>query len=399
MNQINQLIARLSETEFSKRYPNLNLYDGKTHVLYLSPYLNGTGLYRSILPALHLNQHAGATHHAFVSEIRPWKISEASMLDQADFNLNDNLLKWADYVVFPTIISDIAPIVAQMKSINTKSNLQFVFDIDDCVHEIPAGHPMFNVYSNRDKTQLLKNMAACDVVTGTNNHLLSYYQEAVTEAGLKAPDFFLLPNLMSPLCYDDISANEKEAKEKTRIALIFNPGQFADVNPLRKVFSQLQEQRNDFEFILFGWNGSNRKTMHNCMNGIRHTYISPVPVTEYFKMINKINFDFAVMPLQENPFNRCKSHHKLLQYAWQGIPAIVSDIETYTDIIEENEDSKGKTIKAFVAQSNAEWLSYMNQLIDNKGGIRSQVAQYNSSMVRTHYSLHGEIDIWKECFC
>ena len=114
---------------FIEKYP-MDPRDGKLHVLYVSPLLNGTGYYRMLAPMMELNKTK--THAALASSLHKWNFTK-------EFNDYDNpvdrrLIEWADFVVFPTILSDATYIVHSFKKI--KPELQLVMDLD-CYYLLP----------------------------------------------------------------------------------------------------------------------------------------------------------------------------------------------------------------------------------------------------------------------
>jgi len=54
-----------------------------------------------------------------------------------------------------------------------------------------------------------------------------------------------------------------------------------------------------------------------------------VPFNDYPAHLAALNLDLALAPLSDTPFNRCKSHLKLLEYGALGLPVIASDLEPY----------------------------------------------------------------------
>lgn len=397
MKLISALVSQLSEAKFTDRYPQFSMTDGLIHVLYFDTYLNGTGIHRRIIPSLHLN--TTATHRSCITRIVPWNISAQRPIDNMDIEITyetRQLLAWANYVVFPMYTHDIRPMLDDFRAINP--NLQFVMDVDDFVLEFPPAHPMHGMYPKADRDQFIQNLRAMNVITGSTNYLLEKLEPIVgPEPGL---DLFHLPNLMSSVFLEGLDGTQHKeigVSIAPRVLLTANPGQWADINPLKKILGPLVKQ-GKIELILFGWNGTNRH-MNNCLSGIPHRYIPPVPVTEYFNRMLSIGADFAIMPLQDNDFNRSKSHHKLLHYAMLGIPAIVANVSAYTNFVyEEKEPNQLGKVRALVARTNAQWTDHILRLASGPDE-RNEISRENQLLVKTENMIDTEISQWQNCFC
>ena len=79
--------------------------------------------------------------------------------------------------------------------------------------------------------------------------------------------------------------------------------------------------------------------------------VESVPMTsirDYPTMLNKLDLDLVVVPLQKNDFNDCKSNIKLLECAASGLPVFVSRSKAYEGFIDEQfvfDDAKGLSDK------------------------------------------------------
>lgn len=54
-----------------------------------------------------------------------------------------------------------------------------------------------------------------------------------------------------------------------------------------------------------------------------------VDILAYPRALAALNLDLAVAPLEENPFNQCKSNLRLLEYGACGFPVVCSDVRSY----------------------------------------------------------------------
>jgi len=188
MKTVQQLYNRLKNKSFEDRYPDYNLNDGKVHIYYISPYLNGTGLYRAILPTLELNKTQ--THHAIINRIEDWDTQ--GQFTEKQITINDKLIGWAHYIVFPATFTDITPNFRHIRMINP--NIKIVVDIDDNYHSIPDMHPHHHAFTKGMKSSLLQNIESSDIFTATNATIINSYMDMMNNFSGEPAE---IPNLMS----------------------------------------------------------------------------------------------------------------------------------------------------------------------------------------------------------
>ena len=65
------------------------------------------------------------------------------------------------------------------------------------------------------------------------------------------------------------------------------------------------------------------------LRAFAHEFHDMVPIRDYPEKLASLGLDAAVAPLRDLPFNRAKSHLKLLEYGILGIPVVASDVAPY----------------------------------------------------------------------
>lgn len=332
MNLLKQIVADNEKCYQSGKYP-IDATDNKIHVLYLGFYLNGTGIYRALLPALELNKTT--THAAIVHQLHPF--GQPGQIDEVRLNIHDDLIQWADHIVFATSFHKLSDMIKLLKQVNPKPHLKFYMDIDDNYHTDMPGQNNQHIEKHREK--LIDNMRACHNVICENKNLKNWYHELLNNAIISpfygTVQLHIMPNLLSDDCYTGLEIIPR-ASEKFRIGMIFNSTQWSDVYPIRKTLIEINKKYKDsVELIVFGWNGQihGKGTHADLFKVIRYQWVKPVEITDYFETLANLHLDIALMPLLDNEFNRCKSYHKLLQYSQAGIIAICSPVEPYINVI------------------------------------------------------------------
>jgi len=375
-------------------------HDGKIHVTFVAPYYNATGLYRSILPMLHLNQTE--THSAIITNINKFELMNQNK--EQPIELFDQIIAWSHYMVFPRIYSpEMVQIIKDIRQVNP--NVFLLADIDDNNFTLPVNHHLRYVLTNEMKKLELDTLSHYDGIIGTNEKLLELYYNKMQE---HSPDnklqYAVLPNLMSKLTVEDLPKRTTELKtDVTRILLTLNPSQFHDINPFRKVLKAVKDKyKNKVEIIVFGWDGkvfgpTGKVDMNkNALKGVEHTYIPPVPLDDYFKTLHTINPDFALMPLNTTnaeslAFNQSKSSHKFLQYSMLGIPVIAQDISTYTGNNYEGPAIDNET--CLLAKTTQDWLTQIDKFVNDKQ-LAKKLAQNATQLTENEYT-YNDVNIEK----
>jgi len=115
---------------------------------------------------------------------------------------------------------------------------------------------------------------------------------------------------------------------------------------------------------------------------------------------NENNWSFAVAPLVDDEFNRCKSYIKYLDYAALGLPAIFSGIGVFEGVVRERET--GICLPALEANSPQEaeaWYQAMRLLITDSE-LRRQMGEAAYRDVELNHTLAAQHtlrrDLWNQ---
>jgi glycosyltransferase involved in cell wall biosynthesis len=85
-------------------------------------------------------------------------------------------------------------------------------------------------------------------------------------------------------------------------------------------------------------------------------------------MRQSIRWDFAIAPLEDDPFTRCKSDLKYLDYGALAIPAVFSDVRPYSETVRHRETG-------LVVPNEADaWAEALGEMVSD-GALRSRLAR------------------------
>lgn len=383
MKTIKNLLKIKTGNNFDTFYPEYNPNDGKIHVLYMSMLGNGTGLYRTILPYLHLNETN--THSAILHQGKSNNTGYYNQSNPIDGNIDERIIKWADFVVFPTVTSDLRPIIKKYREQNPK--IVFVMDIDDNPEVIPVNHPNIKMYTNESKQNLIRNMGYCDLVTCSNTNLQKYYSDKLAK---KNTQFEVFYNVLSKYLTDDMDEYPAKIEKKdgiTRILLTINAGHYNCGIAFSKVLKNINKKYKDtVELVNFGWNGGNG-IYRNAFDGVKIDCLPGVSFLDYYKMLHCINPDISIIPLRSTEFNRYKSFQRYLEYSLFSIPTIVGESEVYKDIVSDYENS-------VVCIGNQDFMENIDILIEN-ATIREKISENANIYCNENFSYKNPDHIEK----
>lgn len=113
----------------------------------------------------------------------------------------------------------------------------------------------------------------------------------------------------------------------------------------------------------------------------------------YADTLSSAGFDIALVPLQDNRFNQCKSNIKWLEYSFCGVAGIYSDLPPYNSCI-----SQGTT-GLLVDNDPDKWFQAISILIE-RPELRLEIAKNARAVVVNHYTVrtkaHHYIDTYRE---
>lgn len=81
----------------------------------------------------------------------------------------------------------------------------------------------------------------------------------------------------------------------------------------------MKEMEDEVEWVFMGMQPPN----------VKCEFHSGVPFDHYPEKLASLNLDLALVPLENNLFNECKSNLRLLELGACGVPIICTDIEPY----------------------------------------------------------------------
>ncbi len=353
-------------TPFVKRYPNYDLHDKKVHVLYVNPKLRSEEYYSSILPALELNKTT--THTCILSSIELEPSSE-DFFDYVD-RLDVRLLKWANYIVFPTILTDITYLVKVLRLLHP--HLQIVMHLDRNYHKTPPWHKQYEKVNSTVKNQLITNINMLDICICQNESLEKQYRSAV-EFYFKDVKCHLttMPTLISRISIENLEPTGKNESKISNIG-VFNPSEnFLKLIPI--LVKNLEKKGHNISYIIFDYKGD--QSLYTNQSTI--IFFKRESFLNYFQELLNLQLTIALFNVSE--YSKYDPAHYYLEASAIGIPSIVCKEHPIASIVKDKE-------AGLLVLKDSDWETHITTLLE-KEIFRKQLALHSMKIVWKDHSF------------
>jgi glycosyltransferase involved in cell wall biosynthesis len=249
-----------------------------------------------------------------------------------------------------------------------------VHDLDDYLWKVPAGNPFINAFSPKNRKNLSRVVTGVDGLTVSTEPLAEGMRKMFGQLPKVVPNFISNSHFKNP--------RERPLTRKLRVGWAGSPTHTADLAPL---FSVIRDTQDIYDWNFLGW--------HPQGIGEHITFHPAVKVEDYMTALAEMDLDVAIAPLEDNFFNECKSHLKLLEFSALGMPVICSDVYPY-------QESPGKLVKPRAKQ----WKDWAAVLADYASDEELRMKDAWLHYVwATHFTLENpkNIDVieagWAHC--
>ncbi len=263
-------------------------------------------------------------------------------------------------------------------------NKLLVYDIDDYILDVPdySGSSSKGTKSIKSLDIFFNNLKKFDLITTTTIYLknkLSQYNKNVQ----------ILENSVE--CSDTQSINQENGDT---INILLSSSDNLKLHNFKDNFLKVLKDikikyGKRIKIVLQG----SFQNIKNCEQIADKVY-GRMRLNEYNEFLRENNFHIGLAPLggREDPetleMHSCKSNIKFIEFACNGISGIYSDVEPYSDIINEKEG-------LIVKNTYYEWFNAVSRLVENKllrekitGNSKKKVNEkYAKDKIRKNYFL------------
>ncbi|HRX00862.1 MAG TPA: glycosyltransferase, partial [Cyclobacteriaceae bacterium] len=277
---------------------------------------------------------------------------------------------------FPANLTNYLAVISQAANLGKP----VVMDMDDDLLGLPIHHPD-RVKLNYAKAQIpiLLGMVQATALTVTTPYLADLLRKYNS-------NIFVLPNFLDDSLWQFNAPQVEPVGDKIRIFYMGTVTHVPDLEMLKPAFRELaMKYPGRLEFVFYGANLNFEEdipaTITNCQS---ETFV----YADYVKIALSQKANIAIAPLEDIPYNHCKSSIKFFEYTATGLPGVYSRVTPYTSVVEEG-------VNGFTAASIDEWIDALSQLIENPR-LRESIALAAQDTVRRDWLLSDHAHLWPE---
>ncbi len=384
MKTIKELKRKLnSQLPFADKY-TIDLKDNKVHLLYVSPQFSATGFYRMIAPALELNKTS--THKALITNIEVNNFSR-KLSDFAN-QLDERLITWADYIIFPSLFTNVSYLIQAIKTINPQ--VQLIMDVDRNYFALPTSIPLSRKLTKEKLKHFETNLGLIDLITVANKQLQKFLQKLVADRLSKSTILVLyLPSLVSQFSYEEMPPLKSSNQNPIRVGLI-KPSE-EDLLSLKEVVLQINTSslREDIQWVCLGKPHSSEEA-DLLLKEIDCEIHNTVSFLNYFEKLNDLQLGLVLLPAKEALYNRHRNIQLFLELSVFGIPAVTSIHNPISKFIT---DSKN----GFIAEGFPEWVEIITAFKNSDTSYKARLSSFITKDIWKNYSFSQiNLDTLKE---
>ena len=281
-------------------------------------------------------------------------------------------IAWADSVVLQREVTDQQlELVAQLQA----QGKRVVFDIDDYLIDAPE-YLSVHEHCKAMRPKLEAMLRAVDAVSVSTQPLLDKLKPY-------NDNLFLTPNYAWSSHAPISHVPDSEPAQPMRIIVASSDSVRVDF--LVKALQELVDTEN-IELVGIGPPGDFLRTA-----GLPVETTGLMPHEQFKAYAAERDNTIALIPLDANEFNRCKSAIKYFDYALAGVPCVCSGVEPYTTAVE------GNVTGILCPDDTKEWVASVRNLIHNTE-LRTLIANAARDHVLTNHNLNLTADAWKTLF-
>lgn len=239
-----------------------------------------------------------------------------------------------------------------------------VFAMDDLLTKLDSTNPFRKEHPANNRSRLKFALERCDRLVVSTDYLADCFSHLTG-------DVRIVPNRLEMATWLPLRSGRRTSA-RPRIGWAGGTTHLGDLALLKEV---IERTRGEADWIFFGM----------CPPEIRPLlaeYHELVAFADYPARLASLNFDIAVAPLAETPFNRGKSNLRLLEYGMLGIPVVCTDIDPY------------RNSPACRVENTVEaWVGALRERIHD-ADAREREGHEMRRWVRKGFLLEDHIDEW-----
>lgn len=321
------------------------------------PLSSGSGQYRVIEP-LNALQNEGKAQSCVVFPINRDIARVPSSIELVRSGL--------DRLIVQNAIGDLQLARLEEYRVNLPK-LGIVHMLDDLFGNLPGKHHLHNYHKREGNTRLRRALELSDRLVVTTEPLREYYQAFV-------PETRVIPNALVEATWFDLPVTRRERGGKLRVGWAGAQQHLGDLDMIQTVVAHFSTQ---VDWVFMGM----------CPPSIQphvkevHPFVS---IDVYPQTLANLDLDIAIAPLEDNPFNACKSNLRLLEYGAMGWPVVCSDVYPFRT---------GNPPVLRVTNECDAWIDALDSLLSD-AELRQSLGDGLNRWVKSNFALSQHVDAW-----
>ena len=285
----------------------------------------------------------------------------------------DNILRTKLFDV--VVVQRILPFLDVLREKCEKLDIKLIYETDDDLLGVEKNSPSYE-YVTRVSKSIENFINRTDVVTVSTPTLASRFDDNKTEV---IRNYYVNPVF-------DI---KEDIKNDGRLKLGYygTLTHSKDLFLIKNVILKLKE-KYDFDFEVIGGFNADDNIDENWFKSIE----LPPNNMDFEKFMpwlsEHVDWDIAVVPLENSSFNQCKSELKFIELAVMAIPGVFSDMCVYNSVVEDG-------VNGFLAGNDEEWIRKIEKLILDKS-LRLKFRENALNKVLSDYNLEDRVRQWDD---
>jgi len=245
--------------------------------------------------------------------------------------------------------------------------LGIVHMLDDLFGNLPGKHHLHNYHKREGNTRLRRSLELSDRLVVTTQPLKEYYEGFV-------PETRVIPNALVETTWFDLPVTKRERRGKLRVGWAGAQQHLGDLDMIQTVVAHFGSK---VDWVFMGM----------CPPSIQphvkevHPFVS---INVYPQTLANLDLDIAIAPLEDNPFNTCKSNLRLLEYGAMGWPVVCSDVYPFR--------TDDPPVLRVPNEPEA-WIAAVDRLMESDT-LRTDLGHRLNHWVKSRYSLSLHTDAW-----
>jgi GT2 family glycosyltransferase/glycosyltransferase involved in cell wall biosynthesis len=251
-----------------------------------------------------------------------------------------------------------------------------IYEADDLLIDLPVTNHL-KPWAEETATLLRSLLPRFTAITVSTPHLSNVFASS-------NPNIFVLPNLIDENLFHPVP---RKAGGPVVIGFCGTGTHARDLELIETALFRIAEKYGDqVAFFFMGYANSRYLTLPGfTFRDFERDY------TAYAQALSGSGIDIALVPLEDNQFNRCKSNIKWLEYSACGYAGIYADLPPYNKSVEH-----GRT-GLLVGNNPQQWYDAICLLIENPE-LRRSISSNTREEVLSRYSLAINAHKWLDTY-